>query len=86
VLTAQSYRAGAGEARRCACVGRSRGRPCNPPIRRPRGATPVAHPCAALTAAADVAPGQHLRAHPLAFDIFERDCAVGVDVRGRRRP
>lgn len=32
-------------------------------------------------ATADIAPGQHVHTHNLAFETFERDYAVGVDVR-----
>jgi len=32
-------------------------------------------------ATADIAPGQHVHTHNLAFEMFERDYAVGVDAR-----
>jgi altronate hydrolase len=37
-------------------------------------------------ATADIAPGQHVHTHNLAFETFERDYAVGVDVRPVEKP
>jgi altronate hydrolase len=34
----------------------------------------------------DIAPGQHVHTHNLAFEMFERDYAVGVDVRPTPQP
>jgi altronate hydrolase len=34
----------------------------------------------------DILPGQHVHSHNLAFDIFERDYAVGVDVKPTPKP
>ncbi len=37
-------------------------------------------------ATADIAPGQHVHTHNLAFETFERDYAVGVDVKPTPKP
>ena len=37
-------------------------------------------------ATADIAPGQHVHTHNLAFEMFERDYAVGVDVKPTPKP
>ena len=37
-------------------------------------------------ATADIAPGRHVHSHNLAFDTFERDYAVGVDVKPVHAP
>lgn len=37
-------------------------------------------------ATADIAPGDHVHTHNLAFEMFERDYAVGVDLRTTEKP